>query len=259
MVQEMSRIYSHTHTPPLLKGLVHWPNHSWTHKSDNQCLLSTYHVPTRIPHDSIDPHNNRVRWAYHYRVHLLMGNWGTRHKVTSPRLRALKMWKPPYPTVSQDQTTSVFPPGDLREPHLQSSQACLVSAGGRHPMAPHVLRSTHKPLPEGGRFPSRMRQRRTRPGGQCAQGRRHRPHAHASHKAQDLSHWIWCQAAMLVASQSLSQAGRAPQLFLKAVCLDSQPGSISPMSLPSLPQVSASPWEGSSHISSRLYRTASLR
>lgn len=145
------------------------------------------------------------------------------------------------------------------EPHLQSSQACLVTASRRHPMAPRILRSTHKPLPQGGRFQSRIRQRRTRPGGHCAQGRRHRPHAHAAHEAQDLSHWIWCQAAMLVASQSLSQAGRAPQLFLEAVCSESQPGSISPMSLPRLPQVSAYPWEGSSHIRSRLYWTASLR
>ena len=64
---------------------------------------------------------------------------------------------------------------------------------------------------------------------------------------------------MLVASQSLNQAGRAPQLFLEAVSSESQPDSIFPVSLPSLPQVSAYPWDGSSHISSRLYRTANLR
>lgn len=225
-------------------------------------------MPTRIPHDSTDPHDNPVSWEYHDHVHLLMGNWGTSHKGTSPRLRALKMWEPPYPTVSQYRTTSLSPPGGLGEPHLQSSQACLVSAIRRHPMAPRVLRSTHKPwhhsahvpnLTPRGRFQSRIRQRRTHPVGQCAQGRRHRPHAHASHKAQDLSHWIWCQAATLVASQSLNQAGLAPQLFLKVVSSESQPDSISPMSLPNLPQVWAYPWEGSSHISSRLYRTANLR
>ena len=55
------------------------------------------------------------------------------------------MGEPPYPTVSQYRTTSLSPPRGLGGPHLQSSQACLVSLVGDIPL-PHASLGAHTSL-----------------------------------------------------------------------------------------------------------------